>query len=319
MAGRVPLTGRDTERALITGLLDGTTARGAALVIRGTPGVGKSALLEWAAATVGDRFRVLRATGTTAEFGLPFAALHQILRPVLSHSIRLPRHRREALDVAFGKQSDSPPDLFSVAMAALDLIAEAAAKKPVLVLADDVHWMDPSSQQALAFIGRRISSDRVVLLATHRDGEEGSLADPAFASIDLAPLDRGSAAEILDRAANVPDTHTRTLITGLGEAAAYPSASIGLPVLDSIERYVVGENPFAIEKMMRRIQVPGGWHLAPREGDQPGDRGGRNGLLGHCRQGLRAAPGQPLRRPGPGPGRVLLLRQPDPPRPDRGR
>ena len=91
---------------------------------------------------------------------MPFAALHQIIRPILSHSIRLPRHRREALDVAFGKESDSPPDLFSVAMAALDLIAEAAARKPVLVLADDVHWMDPSSQQALAFVARRISSDR---------------------------------------------------------------------------------------------------------------------------------------------------------------
>ena len=61
--------------------------------------------------------------------------------------------------------------------------------------------MDPSSQQALAFVGRRISSDRVVLLATYRDGQEGSLADPAFARIDLAPLDRASAVEIVDRAA----------------------------------------------------------------------------------------------------------------------
>jgi predicted ATPase len=162
MADRVTLTGRDPERALISGLLDDATARGAALVICGTPGIGKSALLEWAAAKAGGGFQVLRAAGTEAEFGLPFAALHQIVRPILSHSIRLPRHRREALDVAFGKESDSPPDLFSVAMAALDLIAEAAARKPVLVLADDVHRMDPSSQQALAFVARRISSDRVV-------------------------------------------------------------------------------------------------------------------------------------------------------------
>jgi hypothetical protein len=161
VADRVPLTGRARERALITGLLADANARGATLVIRGTPGVGKSALLEWADATAGDRFLVLRAAGSAAEFGLPFAALHQIVRPVLSHSIRLPRHRREALDVAFGKESDSPPDLFSVAMAAHDLIAEAAARKPVLVLADDVHWMDPSSQQALAFVGRRICAGAV--------------------------------------------------------------------------------------------------------------------------------------------------------------
>ena len=138
MADCVPLTGRDPEQALISGLLDAAASRGAALVIRGRPGVGKSALLEWAAATAGGRFQVIRAAGTAAEFGLPFAALHQIVRPVLSHSLWLPRHRREALDVAFGKDSDAPPDLFSVAMAALDLIAEAAARKPVLLLADDV-------------------------------------------------------------------------------------------------------------------------------------------------------------------------------------
>ena len=146
---------------------------------------------------------------------------------MLSHSFRLPRYRRDALDVAFGKESDSPPDLFSVAMAALDLIAEAAAMKPVLVLADDVHWMDPSSQQALAFVARRISADRVVLLATHRDGEEGSLADPVLASIDLAPLDRASAVEILDRAANVLDARTRTLI--LEVAGGNPLALLELP------------------------------------------------------------------------------------------
>ena len=227
MADRVLLTGRAPERALISGLLDDATILGATLVIRGTPGIGKSALLEWAAATAGDRFQVLRAAGTAAEFGFPFAALHQIVRPILSHSIRLPRHRREALDVAFGKESDSPPDLFCVAMAALDLIAEAAARKPVLVLADDVHQMDPSSQQALAFVARRISSDRIVLLATHRDGEEGSLADQTLARIDLAPLDRASAAEILDRAANVPDTRTRTLI--LEVASGNPLALLELP------------------------------------------------------------------------------------------
>ena len=112
-------------------------------------------------------------------------------------------------------------------MAALDLIVEAAARKPVLVLADDVHRIDPSSQRALAFVGRRISSDRVILLATHRDEEEGSLADPTLASIDLAPLDRASAAEILDRAANVLDTRTRTLI--LEVASGNPLALLELP------------------------------------------------------------------------------------------
>lgn len=227
MADRVQLAGRDSERALIMGLLDGVEHNGAVLVIRGMPGIGKSALLEWAAATAGERFRVLRATGSAAEFGLPFAALHQIIRPILSHSIRLPRYRRDALDVAFGKEPDSPSDLFSVAMAALDLVAEAAARKPVLILTDDVHWMDPPSQQVLAFIARRISSDRVVLLATHRHGTEVTMADPAFASIDLAPLDRLSAARILDRAAAPLDARTRAVI--LEVASGNPLALLELP------------------------------------------------------------------------------------------
>ena len=202
------------------------------------------------AATAGDGFQLVRAAGTAAEFGLPFAALHQIVRPVLSHSLRLPRHRRDALDVAFGKGSDSPPDLFSVAMAALDLVAEAAARRPVLVLADDVHWMDPASQQALAFVARRISSDRVVLLATHRSGQEGSLADPAFASIDLAPLDRASAVEILDRAANVLDTRTRTLI--LEVADGNPLALLELPRTVKAAGDAVGTDRLPLTRRLER-------------------------------------------------------------------
>ena len=227
MADHVALTGRDPERGLITGLLDDATRHGATLVIRGQPGVGKSALLEWAAATASDRFQILQALGTAAEFGFPFAGLHQILRPVLSRAFRLSRHRRDALDVAFGKASAAPPDLFSVAMAALDLLAEAATKKAVLVLADDVHWIDASSQQVLAFVGRRISSDRIVLLAAHRDGDGGPLGDPAFATIDLQPLDHASAAEILDRAGNVLDARTRALI--LDVAQGNPLALLELP------------------------------------------------------------------------------------------
>ena len=250
MADGVPLTGRDPERALITGLLDAAASRGAVLVIRGMPGVGKSALLEWAAAAAGDRFQVVRAAGTAAEFGLPFAALHQVVRPVLSHSLRLPRHRREALDVAFGKEADSPPDLFAVAMAALDLIAEAAARKPVLVLADDAHWMDPSSQQALAFVARRIASDRVVLLVTHRDGQEGPLTDPALASIDLAPLDRASAAEILGRAGHVLDAPTRALI--LEVAGGNPLALLELPRTVTAARDAVDTDRLPLTRRLER-------------------------------------------------------------------
>ncbi len=227
MADRISLAGRDPECALITRLLDEVTRHGATLVIRGTPGVGKTALLDWADAAAGESFRTLRTAGSAAEFGLPYAALHQLLRPVLGHALQLSRRRRDALEVAFGQAADGSPQLYSVAMAALDLLAEVAVKTPVLILADDVQWMDPSSRQALAFIGRRIAADRIVLLATHRDGEDGPLTDPPFHGIDLAALDPSSAAELLDRGHHRVDARTRTVI--LDVAGGNPLALLELP------------------------------------------------------------------------------------------
>ncbi|MEO3927631.1 AAA family ATPase [Micromonosporaceae bacterium B7E4] len=221
------LVGRAPEQAAISTLLDATAEGGAALVIRGMPGVGKSALLEWAAATAGDKFRVLRTVGSVTEFGLPYAALHQVMRPILGHSNRLAARYRLALEVAFGRTSGASPDLYTVAMAALELLAEAAAGRPVLLLADDAQWMDPASQQALAFVARRVTADRIVLLATHRENETGFLQDPAVPAMGLAPLDAESAAVLLDSVAGALDAGTRTLL--LDTACGNPLALLELP------------------------------------------------------------------------------------------
>jgi DNA-binding CsgD family transcriptional regulator len=222
-----PLVGRHREQAVIGAMLDRATDRGACLVIRGAPGVGKSALLEWASFTSGGRFGVQRAVGTVSEFGLPYAALHQALRPVLGHMERLNAHHRRALEVALGRASDAAPDLYAVAMAALELYAEVANERPVLLLADDVQWMDPSSQQVLAFVARRISSDRVVMLATHRDNEDGPLLDTDIPTLDLAPLDPQSAMALLDQASGQLDARTRTFV--LDAARGNPLALLELP------------------------------------------------------------------------------------------
>jgi DNA-binding CsgD family transcriptional regulator len=221
------LVGRAPEQTAIGTLLDGAAEGGAALVIRGMPGVGKSALLEWAAATAGDKLRVLRGVGSVTEFGLPYAALHQVMRPVLGHSNRLTARYRRALDVAFGRASGSAPDLSTVAMAALELLAEVAVERPVLLLADDAQWMDPASQQALAFLARRVASDRIVLLATHRENEAGALLDAAVPGMSLAPLDAESAAALLDRDAGAVDVSTRSLL--LDAARGNPLALLELP------------------------------------------------------------------------------------------
>src|SRR5262245_33416208 len=224
---RPALVGRAAQQAAIGRLLDGVAGGGAALVIRGTPGVGKSALLEWAAATAADKFRLLRTVGTVTEFGLPYAALHQVLRPVLSHSNRLTAPHRHALKVAFGGASGAPPDLYAVAMAALELLAEVSGERPVLVLADDAQWMDPASQQALAFVARRVMADQIVLLATHRENEPGFLLDAAVPSLGLAPLDAESAAALLDSVADALDAGIRSRL--LDAACGNPLALLELP------------------------------------------------------------------------------------------
>jgi hypothetical protein len=171
--------------------------------------------------------RVLRAVGSVSEFGLPYAALHQVIRPVLGHSNRLTTPYRRALEIAFGRASGAAPDLSTVAMAALELLAEAAVERPVLLLADDAQWMDPASQQALAFLARRVASDRIVLLATHRENEAGALLDAAVPAMSLAPLDAESAAVLLDRVAGALDASTRSRL--LDAARGNPLALLELP------------------------------------------------------------------------------------------
>jgi DNA-binding CsgD family transcriptional regulator len=227
MGGQRSLVGRAPELTAVGALLDDAVDGGAALVIRGTPGVGKSALLEWAAATAGDKFTVLRTAGSISEFGLPYAALHQMMRPVLGHSNRLTAHHRLALEVAFGRASGASPDLYTVAMAALELLAEVAVRRPVLVLADDAQWMDPASQQALAFVARRVTADRIVLLATHRENETGFLLDAGIPAMVVAPLDAGSAAALLDGVAGGLDAVTRSRL--LETACGNPLALLELP------------------------------------------------------------------------------------------
>jgi DNA-binding CsgD family transcriptional regulator len=221
------LVGRAPEQATISDLLDRAVDGGGALVIRGTPGVGKSALLEWAATTAGDKFRVLRAAGSVTEFGLPYAALHQVIRPVLGQRNRLTPNYRLALEIAFGRTSGASPDLYTVAMAVLELLAEVSADRPVLLLADDAQWMDLASQQVLAFLARRVAADRIVLLATHRDTESGLLPDAAIGSVEIGPLDDDAAAALLDGVAGGLDPGVRSQL--LAAACGNPLALLELP------------------------------------------------------------------------------------------
>jgi predicted ATPase len=158
------LYGRNVERARIGELLDSARAsRSGVLVIRGEAGVGKSALLEDAQRSAGDML-VLSGNGIESEAELPFAALHQIVRPVLSHLDRLPELQANALCGALGLRAGGGEDRFLVSFAVLSLLSDAAEDRPLLCLVDDAHWLDDASADALVFVGRRLEAEGIAML-----------------------------------------------------------------------------------------------------------------------------------------------------------
>jgi predicted ATPase len=168
----VPLLGRERECAVIDALLDGAH-RGVsgALMLRGEPGIGKSALLCYAAGQAAS-MTVLTITGVEAEADLAFAGLHGLLRPVLEHLGELPETQSRALAGALGLAPSANPDRLLISAAVLGLLAAAAEERPVLCVIDDAQWVDQPSVDALVFTARRLRAERVAILAGARDGEE---------------------------------------------------------------------------------------------------------------------------------------------------
>src|SRR5215475_8585129 len=162
------LAGRGTECARLDRLLaEAQRGRSAVLVLRGEAGIGKTALLEYAARRAKD-CRVLRAVGAEWEMELPYAGLHQLCAGLLDKRQRLPEPQRQALATAFGLSSGPQPDRFLVALAVLGLLSDAAEQRPLVCLVDDVQWLDRSSAQALAFVARPLAPERVRLISATR-------------------------------------------------------------------------------------------------------------------------------------------------------
>jgi len=222
------LVGRDSELAVLAGMIDQIGDRGGSILVLGDAGVGKSSLL----AATADHGRaaglqVLEATGVESEAQLPFAGLHQLLRPVLGSLTELPAVQRHAIEAALGAESAAPPERFMIALAALNLLADAAASTPVLVLVDDVQWLDRPTQEVLAFVARRISADPIVLAAAARSADDVPLAAAGLAELHIGELDEDSARSLLAAHAGDLDGADRERI--LTEAEGNPLALIELP------------------------------------------------------------------------------------------
>jgi len=223
----IELIGRDDEVARVDALLDRVRDRGGALLIRGEPGIGKSALLGRArgrASSLGAR--TLATVGVESESELAFAGLHQLLRPIGNRIERLPDPQRQALDAAFGVSDSVEADPFRVALAAYRLVSDAADSSPLLLIADDAQWLDRSSLDVLSFIARRLDNEPIVFIASLRDGFSTALEEVGLPTLELARLSETDSEKLLDRAVSglSPDVRGRVL----AEAAGNPLGLVEL-------------------------------------------------------------------------------------------
>ncbi|HEV8374404.1 MAG TPA: LuxR C-terminal-related transcriptional regulator [Actinomycetota bacterium] len=192
------LHGRDVQCAVIDRLLaDAGNLRSGALVVRGEVGVGKSALLTYAADRAAGTMRVLWGFGVESESELAFAALHQIVRPVLDHVERLPGPQAAALQGALGLATTGGNDRFLIAVGTLSLLAEVAEERPLVCLVDDAQWLDQPSADALTFAARRLEAEGIVLLFAARDDDLHPFSAPGFHELRLTGLDADAASALL--------------------------------------------------------------------------------------------------------------------------
>jgi DNA-binding CsgD family transcriptional regulator len=200
------------------------TGESRVLVVRGEPGVGKSALLDHLAEQASG-CRVARASGVESEMELVYAGLHQLLTPLLGRLERLPAPQANALRTAFGLSFGSAPDQFLVGLATLSLLAEVAEEHPLVVLVDDAQWLDRASAQVLAFAARRMEAESVGLVfATRIPGEE--LA--GLPELVVEGLEEADARALLDSVLAGPlDPRVRDRI--VAEAGGNPLALVELP------------------------------------------------------------------------------------------
>lgn len=192
------LYGRESECARISALLDAARqSQSVALVVRGVAGVGKSALLDEARERAGD-MRVLSSRGVESEAQLPFAGLHQLVRPGLAHIDALPAPQAEALRGALGLAAGGGQQPFLISLAVLSLLAEIAEEGPLLCVIDDAHWLDDASADAFVFAARRLQVEGIAMLFASRDGEVRRFDAPGLPELRLDGLDPASARSLID-------------------------------------------------------------------------------------------------------------------------
>jgi DNA-binding CsgD family transcriptional regulator len=226
-AARHGLLGRREEQRRLAALLHGAReGRAGVLVLRGEAGIGKSALLSDLAKNADD-FCICRAGGVESEMELAYAGLQQLCGPLTGHNVELTTLHRNVLDQVFGLTEGAPPERFLVGIAALDLVATAAKKQPIVWLVDDAQWIDQASMQAIGFVGRRLLAERIVILIATRDvSDENELA--GLPELRIGGLNTDDAGRLFDSVVSGPtDPLVRDRI--FSETRGNPLALLELP------------------------------------------------------------------------------------------
>jgi DNA-binding CsgD family transcriptional regulator len=194
------------------------------LVLRGEPGIGKTALLEYLVESASD-LNVVRAAGVESEMELAYASLHQLCAPLLDRLPRLPAPQRQALEIVFGVSPGAPPDRFIVGLAVLSLLAEAADERPLLCVVDDAQWLDRASALTLAFVARRLLAEPVGIVFAAR--EPGDVLQH-LSELEVHGLRNGDARALLGSAVRfMLDAQVRDRV--IAETRGNPLALLELP------------------------------------------------------------------------------------------
>jgi DNA-binding CsgD family transcriptional regulator len=237
------LLGRAEECAVLDDVISSIKGgHSRTLVLKGEAGIGKTALLDYAAESAQEML-LLRATGVESDMELAFAFLHQVCSPLLDGPNRLPQPQRTALDIAFGLEEGPPPDRFMVGLALLGLLAEATEHRPVLCVVDDAQWLDEVSAKTLAFVARRLLAEPVGFLFATREASSELDDLPALQVSGLAATD----------------------------ARALLRSAVTIGIDDKVRDRIVAEtrgNPLALLELPRGLtitQLAGGFGLVDQE------------------------------------------------------